>query len=120
MQTQYRDLREREAFLIPGDGKGRPNLTDIQLRSKEEKAAWTAIKQSFTRHQSETIERVQRRQQLQTATAETGEQSAPDLNRAKPWLVDVLNMAEDLIKAGPGELAGMGEFADVEYKVSAQ
>ena len=82
------------------------------FRSKAEKSAWTAIKQRFNRHHIETVEACQKRQ------AANATSDKPDMSGADEWVVGALALADGLIKEGAGELAGMGEFADVEYKVS--
>lgn len=41
----------------------------------------------------------------------------PDMSGAESWLVQAVSFADGVIEAGEGELADMGEFADVEFKV---
>lgn len=42
----------------------------------------------------------------------------PDMSAADQWMNDALALAESVIEAGEGDLTEMGEFPDVEYKVS--
>lgn len=42
----------------------------------------------------------------------------PDMSTAARWMQDALELADSVIEAGEGDLTEMGEFPDVEYKVS--
>jgi hypothetical protein len=42
----------------------------------------------------------------------------PNMSRASGWMQDALRLAESVIEAGEGDLTEMGEFPDVEFKVS--
>lgn len=42
----------------------------------------------------------------------------PDMSTASEWMKDAMKLAESVIEAGEGDLTEMGEFPDVEFKVS--
>ncbi|KAL7422363.1 hypothetical protein Q5752_003009 [Cryptotrichosporon argae] len=77
-------------------------------RSKAEERDWQRIRASHATKQRVVLARLEDKVK---AAAE------PDLSTAPAWMRNVAATADEVIQGGEGELAGMGEFADVEYKV---
>ena len=42
----------------------------------------------------------------------------PNMSTASSWMQDAMKLANSVIEAGEGDLTEMGEFPDVEFKVS--
>lgn len=42
----------------------------------------------------------------------------PNMSTASSWMQDAMKLANSVIEAGEGDLTEMGEFSDVEFKVS--
>ena len=42
----------------------------------------------------------------------------PSMSTASGWMQEAMRLAESVIEAGEGDLTEMGEFPDVEFKVS--
>lgn len=82
-----------------------------QHRCKEENNQWTSLIGRANRKQVDVVDRITRKR---AANAE------PDTSRAEQWMKDALGLAQGILAEGEGDLSAMGEFADVEYKVSLQ
>lgn len=78
-------------------------------RCKDECNEWARLRLDTDRERRATADRMAKK-----AKAEW----APHMATASQWMQDALDMAEGVIEAGEGDLTEMGEFPDVEYKVS--
>ena len=111
MQRIERSRRKRKlsSSSKPSQSLNQLNVDKLIFRCKEENYQWSIVTTRSNRKQAETVERTQAKQR---ANAE------PSLSPADGWMVQALDMAEGVIAQGQGDLSAMGEFADVEFKVS--
>ncbi|ORY35684.1 Mis12-Mtw1 protein family-domain-containing protein [Naematelia encephala] len=87
------------------------DITAVVKRCKEEENQWTGLINRANRKQADTIE------MLNNKKARDAEPNQDGLEHE--WMREAFELADGIVAEGEGDLVGMGEFADVEFKVDS-
>lgn len=85
----------------------------IDLRCKDECNEWARYLMAAKSLRKTTVDSITKKAKLDKDPDMT-----PLLSSSESWMGQALQLAEDVIESGEGDLLEMGEFHDVEYKVS--
>jgi hypothetical protein len=78
----------------------------VVKRCKDEDRQWSSVISRANRKQQQLMARLREKH------------DEPDISDAPGWMQQAFAVAERFIAEGEGDLSAMGEFEDVEYKVS--
>lgn len=88
-------------------------MNTVIKRCKDEDRHWSALIHRANRKQTEVVNAISKK------TASQSVPSFSDLPESDLWMSRALQLANDVLGQGDGELASHGDFEDVEFKVDS-
>jgi len=83
-------------------------FTQLTIRCKEECTSWARLLHETKTKRTFLHEQIEKKRRLD---------QDPDMSTAEGWMRDALELADEVLEAGEGELVGMADFGDVEFMV---